>query len=89
MPPSELLARKHKRPFPKGEEQSHLSRSPDRKEEESHDVREPHFGEIEGESEREHGEERVSSTMKAETKEKEGGQAKRASLGEVGKSISG
>ena len=57
---------------------------------ESQDEREPHFGEREGESEREHREEKVDSTVKKDRfQEGEGGQAKRACLGEVEESMSG
>ena len=50
---------------------------------ENQDEREPHFGE------REHGEERVDSTMNEGFQGGEGGQARRASLGDVEGNISG
>ena len=79
--------------FQKEKEQSNrpirLSRSPDRKGGESQDEREPHLGER-GRSEREHEEERVHFTAKkGRFQVGKGGQARRASLGEVEGSISG
>ena len=73
----------------KEKEQSRLSKVPDRKVGESQGEREPHLGER-GESEREHEEERVDSTVKeGRFQGGEGGQARRASLGEVEGSMSG
>ena len=56
---------------------------------ESQGEREPHSCEIEGGSEREHGEERVDSTVKEDMFQGgEGGQVKRTSIGEVGERMS-
>ena len=56
---------------------------------ESQGGREPHLGEKKGGSKREHGEERVNSTVKeGRFQGGEGGQATRASLGEVEKTMS-
>ena len=77
------------RPFRKEKEQSRLSRAPDRKGGESQGERVSHLGER-GKSEREHGEERVDSTVKeGRFQGGEGGQARRASLKEVEGSMSG
>ena len=51
------------RPYQKETEQSRLSKAPDHEGEESQGGREPHLGEKEGGSEREHGVERVDSTV--------------------------
>ena len=59
------LTRTPEPPLPKGEERSHQSRAPDGELGESQDEPEPRLGEREREeSEREHGEERASSTVK-------------------------
>ena len=67
----------------KEKKQSSLSRAPDREIEESQDERKPHLGKSRG-SEREHGEERVNSTVKeGRFQEGEERQARRVSLEEV------
>ena len=77
------------RPCQKEKEQSRQSRVPDHDEGESQSERELHLGERGG-SEREHGQERMDSTVKDGTFQggKEG-QARRASLEEVEESMSG
>ena len=75
--------------YQKKKEQSRLSRAPDRKVGESQGEQEPHLGERGG-SEREHGEERVDSTVKeGRFQGGEGEKARRAFLGEVEESMSG
>ena len=63
VPQSEQLARTPEPLLPKGKEQSHLSLSPDRQKKDSESEREPHLGE-KGGPKREHGAERVDSTVK-------------------------
>ena len=78
------------RPCQKEKEQSRQSRVPDHEGGESQGGREPHLGESEGGSEREHGVERVDSTVKeGRFQGGQGGQATRASLEQVEGSISG
>ena len=77
------------RPCQKEKEQSRQSKAPDHEGGESQDGREPHLGER-GESEREHGVERVDSTVNEDRFQGEkGGQARRASLEQVERSMSG
>ena len=71
------------RPCQKKKEQSHHSRVPDHERGKSQGGREPHLGERGG-SEQEHEEERVDSTVnEGRFQGGKGGQARRASLGEV------
>ena len=78
------------RPCQKEKEQSRLSRVPDHEGGESQGGREPHLGESEGESEREHGEERVYSTVnEGRFLGGKGGQARRVSLRELEGSMNG
>ena len=57
---------------------------------ESQGEREPHLGEREGGSYREHGEERVNAAVKeSRFQREEGGQTKRAFVGDVEGSMSG
>ena len=78
------------RPYQKETEQSRLSKAPDHEGEESQGGREPHLGEKEGGSEREHGVDRVDSTVnESRLQGGKGGQARRASLEQVEGSISG
>ena len=73
----------------KEKEQSRLSKAPDHEEGESQGGREPHLGERGG-SEREHGVERVDSTMnEGQFQGGQGRQARRASLELVEGSMSG
>ena len=73
----------------KEKEQSGLSKATDHGGGESQDEREPHLGERGG-SEREHGVEKVDSTVKkCRFQGGQGGQARRASLGDVKGSMSG
>ena len=73
----------------KEKEQSCQSRVLDHEEGESQGGREPHLGE-KGGSEREHGEERVDSTVnEGRFRGGKGGQARRASLGEIEGIMSG
>ena len=67
----------------RGKEQSHLSRLPDRKVGESQGEREPHLGE------KERGSQVDSTVKKSRFQGREGGHAKRISLGEVGGSMIG
>ena len=77
------------RPCQKEKEQSRLSKAPDHERGESQDGREPHLGERGG-SEREHGVEKVDSTVnKGRFQGGQGGQARRALLEEVEGSMSG
>ena len=74
----------------KEKEQSRQPRAPDHEGGESQGGRESHLGEREGGSEREHGEKRTDSTVKEDRFQGgKGGQAKRASPGEVGEGMSG
>ena len=76
-------------PCQKEKEQSRLSKAPDHEWGESQGVREPHLGERGG-SEREHGVERVDSTVnEGRFQVGQGGQARRASLEQVEGSMSG
>ena len=78
------------RPCQKQKEQSRLSKAPDHEMGESQGGREPHLGKREGESEREHGGERVDSTVKeGRFQEVKGRQARIASLEEIEGSMSG
>ena len=78
-----------RRSRPCQKEKSRLSRVPDHEGGESQDGREPHLGERGG-SEREHGEERVNSTVnEGRFQGGQGGQARRASLEQVEGSMSG
>ena len=78
------------RPYQKKKEQSRLSRVPDHEAGESQGGREPHLGESEGGSEREHGMERVDSTVnEGRFQGEKGRQARRASLEQVQGSMSG
>ena len=78
------------RPCQKEKEQSHLSRVPGHEGGKSQDGQKPHLGEREGGSEREHGEERVDSTVnEGRFQGGKGGQTTRASLEQVGGSMSG
>ena len=70
-------------------EQSRLSRVRNHEGRESQGGQEPHFGKR-GRSEREHGEERVDSTVnEGRFQGGKGGQARRASLQQVEESMSG
>ena len=77
-------------PCQKEKEQSRLFKAPDHKGGESQGGREPHLDEREGGSEREHGVERVDSTVnEGRFQGGKGGQATRASLEQVEGSMSG
>ena len=79
------------RPCQKEKEQNRLFRVPDHEGGENQDGREPHLVERDrGGSEREHGEERVDSTVnEGRFQGGKGGQARRASLEQVEGSMSG
>ena len=78
------------RPCQKEKEQSRLSRAPDHEGGESQGERESHLCKRRGGSEREHGIERVDSTVKeGRFQGGQGGQARRAFLEEVEGSMSG
>ena len=78
------------RPCQKQKKQSRLSKAPDHEMGESQGGRQPHLGKREGESEREHGGERVDSTVKeGRFQGVKGRQARKASLEEIEGSMSG